>query len=408
MSESFRFGLGFAGEGGGGRDGVGARQKDLPPQMDCQTDCSHQEVEVQIDCPQALVSRVIGAGGATIRDLQARSQARIWVKTDFPDGFPRKIVITGTQETTQEAARLVAFVLGQKARAPEHTERPAFGIQIASDLHIEFYIDLSADDQLAVWKRLLVPTSDTLALIGDIGILTSKRFKEQYESFITWCISRWSHVIVLTGNHEYYCSDSASPCTIEDCDLYLKSLSESRRYRNKLYFLQKDGITINGVTILGCTLWSFIPPEAREAVSESLNDYHLIYKRGSASPVTPFDTHSIFCDHEAWLRRTLGTITQGPVIILTHHTPSCTGTSAPYYEGPDRPTNHAFSSDLRGLIAEFPCIDFWCYGHTHYNNRQRVIQRPSEDGKESSCQLLSNQAGYKDNIVKLYSPQFVI
>ena len=124
--------------------------------------------------------------------------------------------------------------------------------------------------------------------------------------------------------------------------------------------------------------------------------------------MTPADTHAIFCDHEEWLRRTLRTITEGPVVILTHHTPSCTGTSYPHFEGPDKPTNHAFSSDLRDLIEEFPCINFWCYGHTHYNNRQRVTQRPSEDQRENSCQLLSNQAGYKDSIKENYSPQFVI
>jgi far upstream element-binding protein len=65
----------------------------------------------QIDCPQALVGRVIGAGGATIRDLQARSGARLRVEQDFPEGYPRKVVITGTQETIQKAASLVALVM---------------------------------------------------------------------------------------------------------------------------------------------------------------------------------------------------------------------------------------------------------------------------------------------------------
>jgi rRNA processing protein Krr1/Pno1 len=65
----------------------------------------------QIDCPQALVGRVIGAGGATIRDLQARSGARIRVEQDFPDGYPRKVVITGTPETIQAASNLVTLVM---------------------------------------------------------------------------------------------------------------------------------------------------------------------------------------------------------------------------------------------------------------------------------------------------------
>ena len=38
-----------------------------------------------IDCPQALVGRIIGRGGETIKDLQARSGCKIQIDQNFPE-----------------------------------------------------------------------------------------------------------------------------------------------------------------------------------------------------------------------------------------------------------------------------------------------------------------------------------
>ena len=64
-----------------------------------------------MDCPQALVGRVIGGQGNTIRELQARSGARFQINQDMPEGMPRKIHITGTPECIQVAKQLVIFVM---------------------------------------------------------------------------------------------------------------------------------------------------------------------------------------------------------------------------------------------------------------------------------------------------------
>jgi hypothetical protein len=41
------------------------------------------------------VGKVIGSGGAVIKELQAKSGARIQIEQDFPPDQPRKINITG-------------------------------------------------------------------------------------------------------------------------------------------------------------------------------------------------------------------------------------------------------------------------------------------------------------------------
>lgn len=49
-----------------------------------------------IECSQPQVGKIIGTGGATIKELQSKSGARIQIDQDFPPEVPRKINVTGT------------------------------------------------------------------------------------------------------------------------------------------------------------------------------------------------------------------------------------------------------------------------------------------------------------------------
>lgn len=64
-----------------------------------------------LECAQALVGRIIGAGGATIRDIQARCGARVQIDQNFPEGVPRKITVTGNAESVQGAVTMIKFVM---------------------------------------------------------------------------------------------------------------------------------------------------------------------------------------------------------------------------------------------------------------------------------------------------------
>lgn len=80
----------------------------------------------EIDCPQTLVGKVIGKGGETIKDLQARSGAKIQVEQSMPPGQPRKIMITGVQSAVDAAVVLVTEVLatGEAERAARAAGTP--------------------------------------------------------------------------------------------------------------------------------------------------------------------------------------------------------------------------------------------------------------------------------------------
>lgn len=68
-------------------------------------------VSQTIDCPQQVVGRVIGASGATIRDLQTRCGCRIQIDQNFPEGHPRKITFTGTPDAVAMGIYMVQQVM---------------------------------------------------------------------------------------------------------------------------------------------------------------------------------------------------------------------------------------------------------------------------------------------------------
>ena len=72
----------------------------------------------EIDCPQALVGRVIGGGGVTIKELQSRCGAKVQINQNFPDGVPRKITITGNEASVQQAIQLVDYVMNHGPSLP--------------------------------------------------------------------------------------------------------------------------------------------------------------------------------------------------------------------------------------------------------------------------------------------------
>ena len=69
------------------------------------------QVTAVIDCLPGIVGRVIGSNGATIKDIQSRSGAKIQIDQNFPDGVPRKINVQGSQAAIQTATHLITYVM---------------------------------------------------------------------------------------------------------------------------------------------------------------------------------------------------------------------------------------------------------------------------------------------------------
>lgn len=91
-------------------------------------------IQVCIECPQALVGRVIGAGGATIKELQARSGAKIQIDQNFPEGQARKINISGTQAAVSIATQLVSYVMEHGPALPPSPTPTLYGSTLTNNL----------------------------------------------------------------------------------------------------------------------------------------------------------------------------------------------------------------------------------------------------------------------------------
>jgi len=166
-----------------------------------------------------------------------------------------------------------------------------------------------------------------------------------------------------------------------------------------LVFMQKKSISLEGVRILGTTLWSFVPKEAETVVSMHLNDYKKIftemedpdhkYKVPQKINITVSDTTNWHLEELAWIKSEIELAKKNneKIIILTHHSPVVNlGCSNPEYWGGD--ASEAFSTDLRKLFGGN--VTVWAYGHTHWFH-DMVIE---------GTRIVSNAHGYpmaKDN-----------
>ncbi|CAJ1968167.1 unnamed protein product [Cylindrotheca closterium] len=284
-------------------------------------------------------------------------------------------------------------------------------IQIASDLHIEFF---GEDEDL---NFLIEPKAPILALLGDVGYACT----QQLRKFLLSQCDRFEEVWFLAGNHEYY-NHGGTHYSVTEQDAWLQQVASERP---NLKYLEKSVIPMwNGnVVVLATTLWSDIPDNYLEEAEHFLNDYRLSYNHAPSETAPRLlrasETRQWYRDNLNWLQTQLQTIydqnkiraqhqqqgqhhhhqeQQTKVIVLTHHTPLMIGTSAPQYEGMD--STHCFSSDLQSLMVHpYSPIDIWACGHTHYNFDLALTQNEtSSTGNGSSEKLVrvvSNQRGYQ-------------
>jgi len=278
-------------------------------------------------------------------------------------------------------------------------------IQIASDLHLEFY------DELPPFRRILKPAAPVLALLGDISALGESRGQALYEQFLHECCNHFDLILVLVGNHEFY-SDGASKLSSQEILDYMGSLSRSNP---KVRLLENGAATVAGVRVAGTALWSAVPEgqtaagaealgrDPRRTVEMCMNDYRCIFVeegRGGRRPAEVGDTNRWHRAAVEFLEREAraATAERANLLVLTHHTPSLRGTSHPKHDGSF--LNSAFSTDLEPMMQDpaLAAIHTWCFGHTHYNSDQVVF----------GVRLLSNQMGYNHEPAPGYRRDLVV
>ncbi|MBL8378974.1 MAG: metallophosphoesterase [Burkholderiales bacterium] len=236
-------------------------------------------------------------------------------------------------------------------------------VQVASDLHLEFFEQRFPD------FRAVVPTdADVLVLAGDIH-----RNAQAAVAFRDWPCP----VFLIHGNHELYGADAA------EMDAQLRACSQG-----SVTFLEQGEAIIGGVRFLGTCLWTDYaltgnPVESMLACGRILMDHKAIrVGDGMFLPEHALQRHRAA---RAWLEAKLAEPFAGKTVVVTHHGPHVGSIHAQYASDAMNP---GFISDLTHLMGP---AALWVHGHVHN----------SFDYAVAGTRVVANPRGYAFNLKKV-------
>lgn len=275
-------------------------------------------------------------------------------------------------------------------------------IQIVSDLHIDI-------NKINTFDKVIVPKAKYIALCGD---LTNNVQSRKYTELLEYCQKEFIGVFVITGNHEYYGSTKSNKknrLNIVQIDEYIQKLCDDLNTEHPelgiLHFMQNSEVIIDvpvtdvsskKYSILGSTLWSYIPKNKEHNIIKSIADYQYILDENNNRFMTDYST-KLFMQNQYYLTNKIkDNETNGiPTVVLTHHAPIMEAVNVAY---PDSVLNNAFASDLRSFIGKCKYLKCWMYGHTHYKFDIMI----------GNCRIVTNPRGYHSNEISRYSTEEVI
>lgn len=251
-------------------------------------------------------------------------------------------------------------------------------IQILSDLHLE------APKAYDVFD--IEPKAPHLALLGDIGNVAVH--KDDFFGFLTQQLRKFRTVILVPGNHEVY--DSTWPETLGLLRGFEKD-SKARKDTSLGEFILLDRGVLRlpdtNTVVLGCSLFSYIPPENEMAVSMGLNDF---FQTGKWDVAAHNEMHK---RDLSWLNAQVAELEDsdaGDILVFSHWSPTLDArASDPRHAGSH--ITSAFATDLsKEKCFKSGRVKLWAFGHTHYNCDFMVDR---EDGA-GPLRLVANQRGY--------------
>lgn len=243
-------------------------------------------------------------------------------------------------------------------------------IRIASDLHLEFFRNVSVTEL----ERHFLPedprdSDAVLTLAGDISSDV-----DQLADFLASVSRRFKHVIYVPGNHEFYRS-KLSEWQVKAA-LRLASLAP-----NVHTALISVGVCkIGAACFIFGTLWGDggDTDAEREAIGNYLNDFRLIRFGGGLFTVPVMA--QIHRKHKRIIECALDEEADDPAVVITHHMPSY-ALSHPRF---GNVATGGFAGKCDALMEGENAPVLWIHGHTH-DSIDRVIGR---------TRVVCNPAGY--------------
>jgi len=233
-------------------------------------------------------------------------------------------------------------------------------IKLLSDIHNEFSV-FQYEPQGTEHEEILI-------LAGDIGTLKASEIDHTLYHFVDDLAKIFKHVILISGNHEYYGSLMQNVDKMLPTGKYHKN--ESRKgWADNVHYLQNDTILIDDVVFIGSTLWADFgyDPTVMTTCQFEINDYKkitffdgVIYRK--LRPIDTLKRHQEAVDYIFQSIKESNT-TGNKVVVCTHHAPTYKSIS-PEFANDD--VRDAYASDLSEEILDTQ-PNLWVHGHTHQN-----------------------------------------
>lgn len=236
-------------------------------------------------------------------------------------------------------------------------------IAIGSDFHLDFYREGPNGPRSINGLISKIESSEDAGLLimaGDVVELANFD-RATTQLFLKTVTEKYPNVVAIAGNHEFY--NSPNHNIHKDYET-LKVLYD----RLGVHFLEKESLEINGVTIIGATLWTDF---GAGTAAETLNRFHAV--RSIADFQCIFDENGWLVDTD-WMiedfKEAIGAIEQKlnkcktPSIVVTHHSPSFKSTAEEFRDYRFQYANTAFYSNLDKFILEHQ-PNVWAHGHMH-------------------------------------------
>lgn len=269
-------------------------------------------------------------------------------------------------------------------------------IRYASDLHLEQYFgqraEFLAQTHLDPHER---DAESILVLAGDISSKPS-----QLIEFLNALNGRFSHIIYVPGNHEFYGHEMK-----EWGDFVAGQLGENSSLHNpKLSFATSNvGVEeIDGVRFIFTTMWADGGSTAFDnaMVGRGLRDFYVVkVKQDNQKEPRRFtvkDMKELHAAQKAEVGAALRSPFSGKTVVITHHMPSYRLCHPRF----GSEINGGFASNCEDILAYDHAPDYWIHGHTH----------DTIDTKLWKTRILCNPKGYFQEYgssFNTYGPKFI-